>query len=335
MEPNEETAPNVQFIFELARAGHGPGEIAKMLFQRGIQTHGEYKVAQGFKGHDVSRCHGVWHQSTVSRILEDERYTGMYIIGKREVTEVGGHRVRMKDESQWIKIPDHHPAIVSKKLFDEVQVIRPRFKCVKKLTHTYPLRRKVFCGCCRHAMSRTPYRNPVFYCRHSHVDENAPCHGLTIPENELEATLYEVLSKQAQIILNLNSLSNAGQSDMQLAKQSEYCNRINDCILKKGFLYEQFLAEEITMEEYKAQKAVIDNEHNRLKQLRSALSEQMAQLQMDAKAKYARTKLAHDITAAERLTDSLADSLLERIYVYPGNRVEIVWKMKDFCMEEL
>ena len=29
----------------------------------------------------------------------------------------------------------------------------------------------------------------------------------------------------------------------------------------------------------------------------------------------------------------LADTLIDRVYVYPNNQVEIVWKMKDFCTE--
>ena len=126
-------------------------EIVKALFERYIPTPAEYKAAHGYNGHDISRCCGIWPESSVIHILEDERYTGTYIIGKREVTEVGGHRVRMKDESQWIKIPDHHQAIISKELFDQVQAQRPRFKCPKKNARAYPLRGKVFCGCCHHA----------------------------------------------------------------------------------------------------------------------------------------------------------------------------------------
>ena len=64
-------------------------------------------------------------------ILDDERYTGIYIIGKREVTEVGGHRVRMKDENQWVKIPDHHQAIISRELFEQVQAQRPRMNATR------------------------------------------------------------------------------------------------------------------------------------------------------------------------------------------------------------
>lgn len=32
---------------------------------------------------------------------------------------------------------------------------------------------------------------------------------------------------------------------------------------------------------------------------------------------------------------NLADTLIDRVYVYPNNQVEIVWKMKDFSMEAM
>ena len=35
------------------------------------------------------------------------------------------------------------------------------------------------------------------------------------------------------------------------------------------------------------------------------------------------------------LTDGQVDTLIERVYVYPGNRLDIEWKSKDFCAEGL
>lgn len=335
MEPNEETAPNVQLIFELARDGYGPGEIVKALFERGILTPGEYKAANGVHVHDVSRSCGIWQKSSVIHILDDERYTGTYIIGKREVTEVGGHRVRMKDESQWIKIPDHHPAIISKALFDQVQAQRHRFKCPKKNTRTYPLRGKVFCGCCRHAMPRTARKSPSFFCRYTQVNDAAACHGLVIREAELETMLYEILNKQAQIILNLDDLSQAGSLSLQIAKQNECGNQLENCLDQKQKLYEQFLLHEISLEDYKKQSAAVDVELDRLKQIQSVLTAQTTQMQMDEKAKSTRAKLAQEVTSASRLTAGLADALIDRVYVYPGNQVEIVWKINNFCMEDM
>ena len=332
MEPNEETAPIVQMIFELARDGYTPNEIVKALFERHIPTPAEYKAAHGFHGHDISRCCGIWPESSVIHILEDERYTGTYIMGKREVTEVGGHRVRMKDESQWIKIPDHHQAIISKELFEQVQAQRPRMKSPKKNARAYPLRGKVFCGCCHHAMPRTANKNHYFQCRHSKVNEAAPCHGLTITEAELEGMLYEILSKQAQVILNVADLSNAGMLDVQLAEQAEYDKQINRCLDQKRALYERFILKQITMADYKSEKAAIDGELDRLREIHSNLKVQTSQMEMGEKAKSARTELAREVVGADGLTAGLADTLIDRVYVYPNNQVEIVWKMKDFCM---
>ena len=263
MEPDEETAPNVRLIFELAQAGRTPNEIVRALLERDIPTPGEYKAAHGFNGHDISRCCGIWPASSVVNILDDECYTSTYIMGKREVTEVGGHRVRMKDKSQWVKIPDHHPAIISRELFAQVQAQRPRFKCPKKNTRTYPLRGKVFCGCCRHAMPRRAKISAAFYCRYTRVDEAAACHGLVIAGAELEGLLYEILSKQAWISLNLDNLSNAGQLDIQLAEQAEYDKRIGEYMDKKRVLYERLVLKQISMKDYETQKAAIDNELGR------------------------------------------------------------------------
>ena len=333
MEPDEEAAANVRLIFELARDGHTPNGIVKALLKRGVPTPGEYKAAHGFTGYDISRCRGIWSTSAVTNILGDERYTGTYIIGKREVTEIGGQRVRMKDESQWIKIPGHHTGIISKELFDAVKALRPRIKCPKKNTQTYPLRGKVFCGCCNHAMPRTSNKNHAFHCRHTRVDETADCHGLAIKEAELEGLLYEMITKQAQIILNLDNLSDAGQLDIRLAEQAEYGSRIEGCLEGKRMLYERLVRQEITVEGYKTQKAVIDAELDRLRDIYSRLKTQTAQMRMDDQAKSVRAELAREAVGAGDLTAKLDDALIDRVYVYPGNHVEPVWKMKDFCME--
>ena len=333
MEPDEETAAGVKLIFELAQSGLGAKQIVRAMHERGIATPAEYKAAHGFNGHDISRCCGIWSTSSVVHILDDERYTGTYIIGKREVTEVGGHRVRMKDESQWVKIPDHHQAIISRELFDQVQAQRPRFKCPKKKARAYPLRSKVFCGCCGHAMPRRATKTATFFCRYTLVNEAADCHGLTVTEAELEGMLYEILSKQAQVILNVVNLANAGRLDVQLARQAEYDKRIEGCLDQKRVLYEQLILKQITMEDYKSQKAAVDSELDRLREIHSNLKVRTSQMEMDEKAKSARTELAREVVGAGGLTAGLADTLIDRVYVYPNNQVEIVWKMKDFCME--
>ncbi len=133
--------------------------------------------------------------------------------------------------------------------------------------------------------------------------------------------------------MNVSDLAGAGTLDVQIAKQAEYSGRIEEYLEQKRTLYERFLMQEISLEEYRGQKAGIDRELDRLREIHSAMKTQIAQMQMDEKAKSARTELAREITGASGLTAELADTLIDRVYVYPGNQVEIVWKMKDFCME--
>lgn len=151
---------------------------------------------------------------------------------------------------------------------------------------------------------------------------------------ERQAVLYEVLNKQAQIILNLDGLSSAGALDVQLTKQTEYGNLAEACLEQKQRLYERFLLKEISLEDFQTQGAVIDAELNRLKQLHSVLKTQTEQMQMDEKAKRARTELAREVAGASGLTADLVNALIDRVYVYPDNQVNIIWKMKDFCLEE-
>ena len=97
MEPDPDAAAIVQLIFSLSAGGMNAAAITRELFRRNIPTPGQYKAAHGNHTHDISRCHGIWSTSTILRILEDERYTGVYVIGKRAVLEVGGTRSRLKD----------------------------------------------------------------------------------------------------------------------------------------------------------------------------------------------------------------------------------------------
>jgi len=87
------------------------------------------------------------------------------------------------------------------------------------------------------------------------------------------------------------------------------------------------------MEDYKIQKAAVDRELDRLREIHSNLKAQTSQMEMDEKSKSARTELALEVVGAGGLTAGLADTLIDRVYIYPNNQVEIVWKMKDFCME--
>ena len=134
--------------------------------------------------------------------------------------------------------------------------------------------------------------------------------------------------------MNLDNLSNAGLLDMHLAEQADYGQRVEGLKARKRALYEQLILCEIEKTEYMERKAGIDKELGRLEQVYSTLNTQTAQMRMDEDTKSANRKLAQEIAGVDGLTAGLVDTLIERVYVYPGNQLDIEWKIKDFCLTD-
>lgn len=329
MEPNPETAAVVQLIFQLAATGIGAAAVTRELFKRGIPTPGEYKAAHGQQYHDVSRSRGRWSSSTVLRILEDERYIGSYVIGRRAVIEVGGTRSRKKDRDKWFIIPDHHPAIVDKELFEKVQAVQRRFSLPTKKTREYPpLKGKVYCGCCDHALSRIAQKRPFYMCRHSTADVNSRCRDVRADVAGLEEAVLLTLKKQLEILLPVHK-DGTIHLEATAAKCSEYEKQLEALRDQKQSLFERYLLGQIELDTYKLEKAVYDAEILKVKNAYAAVTAQ-AKLKREEQARQSsRQEIVHSIVEADVLTSELTDLLIEKVYVFPDNRIEIVYKIHD------
>ena len=300
LEQNPETAAVVQLIFQLAATGIGAAAVTRELFKQGIPTPGEYKAAHGQKYHDVSRSRGRWSSSTVLRILEDERYIGFYVIGRCAVIEVGGTRSRRNGRDKWFIIPDHHPTIVDKELFEKVQAVQRRFSFPTKKTREYPLKGKVYCGCCDHALSRIAQKRPFYMCRHSTADVNSRCRDVRADAAGLEEAVLLTLKKQLEALKD-----------------------------QKQALFERYLLGQIELDTYKSEKAVYDAEILKVKNTYAAVTAQAKLKREEQTRQSSRQEIVHSIAEADVLTSELTDLLIEKVYVFPDNRIEIVYKVHD------
>lgn len=326
MEPDEEVSEIVRQIFEWAADGNTAAEITRKLYAMKIPTPGEYRRNKGKDHYNVSRTHGVWNSSTVLRMLADQRYIGTYVIGKRKVQEIGSRRVKLKDESEWFKIPDHHQAIVSKELFEKANASIKRFSLPNKKQRDYLLRGKVFCGCCDHAMS---LRNDVwFYCRHSEVAENLPCHGVRVKMVDLEQAVFEII--RAQMCPALGIDSSKDKLDLQTVQQAEHEDKLHSIQDSKRQLYEQYALGEIDLETYRERKAVYDAELVQAKNVHAAITAQTKQIQSDYEARLKQREIVQEVDSAGTLTQALIDRLINKVYIFPGDRIEIEYVTQDF-----
>ena len=328
MEPDPEAAAVVQLIFQLAAEGKNAPSISRDLHKRSIPTPAEYKAARGNHTHDISRTHGIWCGSTIVRILADERYTGTYIIGKRAVLEVGGNNSRFKDRSKWYIIPDHHPAIVDKVLFDKVQETVRRFSQPHKKQRDYLLKGIVFCGCCDHALSYVANKRPYFHCRRSQAYETGPCHDLKLDAKELEQVIWGTLKAQLETVLSIGA-DGSICLDAVAAEPTEYKKQIEALEDSKQSLFEQYVMGEIDVETYKTEKAACDAAILKTKNAYAAISAQAKKKQEEQARQSSRTEIAKAFTDVESLTPELVDLLIEKVYVFPDKRIEIAYKVQD------
>ncbi|MDR0916422.1 MAG: recombinase family protein [Oscillospiraceae bacterium] len=303
LETDENAAETVRRIFDLAADGVGVTDIMHLLHDEKRPTPSEYK-----KHIQNPRC--IWESSVIRSMLRDERYIGTYISGKSEILSVGSHRVSKKDASEWIRIPNHHPAIVSAAVFNKVQRIlgeKTHYDSRVRQSRDYLLKSKAYCGVCAHALGRSSAKNAAFFCRHTRVDIDAECHGLSIRERELENSLYGMIRERSQVIL-----------DISMARSTE----TNDCSGglrdEKSNLYERYITGEIDAARYRTECAKLDAAASRLNR------------EADSRVADDVRGIAETAVNAGALTREVVDALIERVRVYPSDRVEIEWKFADF-----
>lgn len=328
MEPDPEAAAVVKQIFALAADGMSAAGIAAVLSRQGTPTPGEYKAAHGNKAHDISRAHGIWCNSTVLRILDDKRYIGTYIMGKRTVVEVGANRSRMKDQQKWFVLPDHHAPLVDKTVFEQAQSLRVRFSIPNRKERKYPLRGKVFCGCCDHALTRTTQKSPRYVCRHSQSDVRFQCHRLRVQASVLEQAVFETLKGQMDAYFS-SEWDVATAVDSAVPGLTEYDRQIEKIQDDKRQLYEKYLLGVVDLDTYKVDRAVCDELLQKIKNARAVLMAQAKQTQEAWEQQQTRQRVIQELSCADKLTDSLAELLIDKVYVFSDNRIEVVYKMQD------
>ncbi|EKC74188.1 site-specific recombinase, partial [human gut metagenome] len=157
----------------------------------------------------------------------------------------------------WYIIPDHHPAIIEKTVFDTVQASQLRFSQPNKKKRDYPLKGKAFCGCCGHALSRTMQKTSYYHCRHSEADEESRCHKMRLNAAELEQAVFLTLKKQLEASVPL-APDGTLRVDASVPERTEYEQQIETLQDGKRALYERYLMGEIDLNTYKAEKAACD-----------------------------------------------------------------------------
>jgi DNA invertase Pin-like site-specific DNA recombinase len=327
LEIDEIAAGIVREIFGLAAQGETSREIARGLTDRGIPKPSEYKKLA--KGRSITpTCH--WTDGNVDCVINNEQYTGAYIAGRYLKNPETG-KIYHTAKQDWIVIPDMYPAIVNKPQYDEVHAaLAERRRKRKNMTQRdYLLRGGILkCGCCGFAMLYDDLLDPIYRCQHTMSDPNAECHRMKVSARSLDETVLTIIRKQAEVVLNADSLSDLREIGADGKRVSDFEKEIGKCVEERQRAYERFVSRETDRDAYFSLKADCSERIEKLNNRIAVLNRAERDRQSGEKtAALANRVLGDTLTPRE-----LVETLVEKILVFPGNRVEIQWKIADFAI---
>lgn len=288
--PDPYTSRVVQNIFQMRLEGASALRIANELNRLGILSPLAYKKNHGLpyakNGYaDSEDCK--WSATTIIRILQDETYTGTLVQGRQGTSNYKIKQMEQKPESEWIRIPDAHEALITKQDFDLVQRIRGLdTRTSPKQDTVYQFSGVLICGCCGSRMTRKTNRvNGREY--HYYYCPTGKKHGCTNPvmlkENKLIDCVQESLKAYIQNVASLETLLNSiDQSSINQALAKEYTDHISENERRlehaqncKSRLYESLVEGMITKEEYASYKVKYTRQAEEIKAAITALKEKL------------------------------------------------------------
>lgn len=337
---DEEAANTVRLIFTMTADGVRPTEIAAKFNREGVPTPMLYKRAAGCSRDRWPSIHeeNFWTQHNIFKILRDERYIGKCVYGKRERDMVGHWHSVKKIKSDWIVVADTHEGIVSKELF---QKVAGRMKEYKEFTPSTsernPLRKKVVCGICGHAMSFSNTKNAKYHCRTEHLGTQFDCTSDGIMQADIHEMVVTLVRTYAAYAVSLEHLLLLQKERLQAERKSArrelgaFQSRKNQLEKTLQDLYEKLIDGNMDKDSYLSHKASI---HAQMQELTEKMEQLEKSSQDTSEQGGAFIDKYKEYTELETLTTEVARDVIKRVTVYKDGGIEIELALRDE-LEEL
>ena len=177
-----------------------------------------------------------WGRANIMQILQNEKYCGDLLLQKTVVTDYLSHQSKNNRDGKyadlWL-VKNHHPAIISREVFDLVQTIIKYRKGERYLRPDYdnPLSTKLYCGLCgRPLIFQTRSDNKrVFSCNVSRrgVERNK-CSLSPIAYNEIAAISVKAMKEYCQSNVSSTNLINTIFEIGESSKKQEELNKVKE-----------------------------------------------------------------------------------------------------------
>ena len=358
--PDENTEGIVKHIFSLFIETGSFTAVADDLNRKKVNPPSVYKKTGEVFFMPESGAYKGWDKSAVERILKSETYTGKLVQGRTSITARDEKNRIHKAEGEWVVRENTHAPIVDAAMFAEAAKVCERLhERTKSYTHPTegcPIGENIFdsvlyCGVCGRKMTRHSYvktyadgskarldgyfclnggQTKVEGCPVSNRISKAELVDILMPLLKMEFSVYLGKMKKYTEIVKEQLREKGAEIDAKIRKAERSVAAAKEEERTKYVEYREGI---IPQSEYVAYKM---RQEGRLKDL----NRQKEELEADRKnldtvsGKYlAAARALLRLKSGRELTKEMIESLIRRIYVYPGKRIEVQFAYTNELLE--
>lgn len=361
LRPDENTAEIVRMIYRKFAETESYQAVADYLNVRRINTPGNYRKEKEVYCPEGKLYRG-WDRLVVELILKRETYLGHLVQGKTSINaKKEENRVR-KPEEEWVRRENAHEALIDRELYEKTVEIRRRIKerscSYKHPTKGCPIEENIFdkvlyCGVCGRKMTRNSYvqksadgrteRRDGYFCGNGRSSKIAGCPEFNrITKEELSDILLKLLGTEISVHLKRQKdYVEKGRLFVQRRKtELEQKRRQVESFIyalkeEESRKYMEFHGGKLEQKEYVAYKLWKDDRQRELEKQGEQYSDMIDSLKRNEETYLKQIRALVKLKDHKKLTKELIEVLIEKIYVYPGKRVEVVFAYSGDLMKEV
>ena len=364
---DEEAAAVVRQIFEWKRQEVSVYTIVERLKAGGIESPERHKRRAGSRNGDNIQGEG-WCPSTIRGILQNRAYIGEMICGKSETALYKGLKKRLTEKDNWIVVSDAHPPIVSVSDFEAVERQMREDSAHRETAMEWSadiragmidlFAGKIFCADCGKRMHYKRQRicgckNVTFrgvYDCSTHVRRgHATCFNHFIRQDALNEKVFNAIRDQLQVALDYERLllamrGGSGEASVREKHKAAVASvklRLNALKKKRAGLYESYVEGILNEEEYAFAKQTYEEQYEALNRLLDEAVERRERFLASISPDNKWLTMMRGAAGMTGLTQELVDAIIEKVLVYGGGRIEVVFNYNDVfyamleCVEQI
>lgn len=357
--PDENTAEIVRYIYKKFIETESYTAVTDDLNIRKINPPAVYhKTGEVYSLPDA--VYKGWDKGGVERIIKSDTYAGKLVQGKTSITARDESNRIHKPENDWVVKEETHEPLITPEIGKEAAGVRKKLREQTK-SHAHPTEgcpigenifdKVLYCGVCGRKMTRHSYvkhyaddsknRMDGYFCMNGGATKTDNCPSSNrISKSALTDILFALfekefdvgLKKQRMYLDTARAIIRHKKQELEQSLHAVVCTKLRLAEEESG-KYMAYRMGNLSQKDYVEYKMCKENRLRDLEKQEKNFREQEVSLERDGETYLKAVRALIKLKNEQVLTRELIESLIDKIYVYPGKRVEVLFTYSDALVE--